>query len=323
MASGETLTLAPVGTFFNTPICTDIDELSADVAFIGIPYEFGKGLRNPSGQKFAPKAIRDQKRFYLYPGGEAYPTEDTDKHACGRFNPNTGVEELKSVTMADCGDLDILPSEGERNFERMTKVVRKILVSGAFPVVIGGDHSITFPVVRAFDRYDPLDIVYFDAHPDFTDEQDGVRIYGGSSFIRCSELPFIRNITNIGLEWCPKKEAYDAALSYGCKIITAERFREIGVAEVLKNIPQADNIYISIDVDVLEPSVAPGTSVPTPGGLRYLELRQLLRGLPKRGKIVGFDLVEVDPMCDCNNLTSRTAVELILDLLGAVFPAQE
>jgi len=315
--------LPVVGTFFNTPACNNINELSAQIGFLGVPYEFGTRIRHPSSQKFAPQAIRDQRRFYYYTGQEEEPTYDEGRVAPGWFNPNTGVEELKGITMADCGDVNIVASEGERNFDRITETVRRILDREAFPVVVGGDHTITFPVVRAFDRYDTLDIVHFDAHIDFADVRDGAKIFAGSSIRRCVELPFVRKVTQIGLEWVRDKETYSEALKYGNNIITAEKFRQMGISKVLNSVPQAENMYVTIDIDVLASSVASGTTMPTPGGLSYLELRHFLTELPKRGRVVGFDLVEVNPSSDCHNLTARIATELILYFLAAIFPAKK
>ena len=320
MANEERLTIPIMGTFFNTPNCTNLDELSADVAFLGAPQELGKVLRNLSGQRWAPQAIRDQRRYYYYTGREDDPKRPGSQLAVGRFNPDTGVEDLKGVTMADCGDVNILPTDGMANFDRITKVVKKILNRGAFPVVIGGDHATTFPVVRAFDKYQSLDIVQFDAHLDFSDEFEGVKIFEGSPIKRSSELPFVRNITQIGLELVRSKEPFLLAQEYGVKIITAEKFREIGVDEVVNSIPQAENIYITIDIDVLASSVAPGTGTPAIAGLTYLELKRALTGITKRGRVVGFDICEVDPFVDINNVTSRVSAELMLHLLAAIFP---
>jgi len=320
MTREEMLLIPPTGTFFNEPACTNIDKLSADVVFIGIPYEYGKLTDDPStGQKYAPNAIRDQVLRYSYVDYGGWETHTQGKSAVGRFNINTGEEELKGVTMADCGNIPIRPSEGEQNFDRITKVLREILNRDAFPVVVGGDHTIPFPVLRAFDRYNPLDIVHFDAHVDYYDEWGGSRINATTSIRRCSELAFVRNITHIGLTRV-RKEPYEAILKRGNKIITADQFRQIGANKVIESIPQAESIYVTIDIDVLNSFAAPGTSVYSPDGLSYLELRDTLIGLPTRGKIVGFDLVEVCPPIDGgNNMTSCTAAELILTFLGSIF----
>lgn len=313
--------LSGVKTLFGMPTCSNLGELSADIAFLGIPFDCGSRRWSRGGTRWGPAAIRQAQSGY------SYTDDDRADAACGWFNVDTGKEELKGVTMADCGDINILPTENEGNLERATKTIRRILDRNAFPLVIGGDHTIAYLVVRAFERYEPLDIVYIDAHLDFEDEdEEGVKIFNGSPFRRCSELPFVHNITQIGfrgpLPPSPKKD-YDAALRRGVNIITAYRFRQMGVNEVVENIPQAKNIYVSLDVDALDLSAAPGAAVPQPGGLSFLEVQQTLVGIAKRGRVVGFDVSCFSPAHDCSNMTSRTITELILDFLGAVFPSKK
>jgi len=313
--------LSGVKTLFGMPTCGNVDELSADIALLGLPFDCGSRRWCRGGTRWAPAAIRQAQSEY------SYTDDGRAEAACGWFNVDTGIEELKGVTMADCGDVNILPTENEGNFERVAKTVRQILDRGAFPVVIGGDHTIPFLVVRAFDKYDPLDIVYLDAHLDFEDEtEEGVKVFNASAFRRCSELPFVHDITLIGLR-APlppsSRKAYDAALRYGEKIITANRFREMGVSKVVGSITQAKNIYVSLDVDVLDPSVAPGTTFQEPGGLSFVEVQQTLVGIAKRGRVVGFDVACFCPAYDCSNMTSRTIAELILHFLAAVFPSKK
>jgi len=313
--------LSGVKTLFDMPTCTNIDELSADIAFLGFPFDCGSRRWCRGGTRWGPAAIRQAQSEY------SYTDDGRSEAACGWFNVDTGVEELKGVTMADCGDINILPTENEGNFERATRTVRRILDHSAFPVVIGGDHTIPFPLVRAFDKYDPLDIVYLDAHLDFEDEtEEGVKVFNASAFRRCSELPFVHKITLIGLR-APlppsSKKAYDDALRYGEKIITANRFRQMGVSKVVERIPKAKNIYVSLDVDALDPSVAPGTTFQEPGGLSFPEVEQTLVGIASRGRVVGFDIACFYPAYDCSNTTSRTLAALTLHFLGAVFPSKK
>jgi len=313
--------LSGVKTLFGMPTCSNLDELSADIAFLGLPFDYGSRRWCRGGTRWGPAAVRQAQSEYSY-------TDDGQAEAaCGWFNVDTGVEELKGVTMADCGDVNILPTENEGNFERVAKTVRQILARGSLPVVIGGDHTIPFLVVKAFERYEPLDIVYLDAHLDFEDEtEEGVKVFNASAFRRCSELPFVHNITLIGFR-APlppsSKKAYDAALKYGEKIITANKFRQMGVSKVVESIPEAKNIYVSLDVDALDPSVAPGTTFQEPGGLSFLEVQQTLVGIAKRGRVVGFDVACFCPAYDCSNMTSRTIAALILHFMGAVFPSKK
>ena len=306
-------------TLFDMPICSNIEMLSADIAVIGIPFDFGSQQISRAGTKFAPKVMRQPRNTFSYTGfGE-------DEPACGWFDSDTGMTKLRGITMADCGDVNILPTDNNRNFDRMTRSIERILDREAFPIVIGGDHTITFPVVRAFSKYDSLDIVHFDAHLDFEDEYDGVRIYYASPLRRCSELPFVHGITQIGLRgpMAPSREkSYRQALEYGERFVTTKRFKQIGVGKVVENIPQADNIYVSLDVDVLDPSVAPGITSPSPGGLSFPEVRDTLIGITEKGKVVGFDIVCLSPANDCSDMTFRMVADLVLYFMSAIFPSR-
>jgi len=309
-----------VKTLYGMPVCSNLDELSADIAFLGLPFDCGSRRWCRGGTRWGPAAMRQAQSEYSY-------TDDGQVDAAGWFNVDTGAEELKGVTMADCGDINILPSENGGNFERTERTVRKILDRGAFPVVMGGDHTIPFLIVRAFDKFEPLDIVYLDAHLDFEDvTEEGVKIFNASAFRRCSELPFVRNITLIGLR-APispsSRKAYDAALKYGVKIITANGLRQMGVSKVVESIPRAKNIYVSLDVDALDPSIAPGTTFPEPGGMSFPEAQQIITGITKRGRVVGFDMACFSPAYDYSNMTSRTLAELLLHFLGAIFPSKK
>jgi agmatinase len=312
--------LSGVKTLFDMPTCSNIDQLSADIAFLGLPFDYGSRRWCRGGTRWGPAVIRRAQSEY------SYTDDGCVEAACGWFNVDTGEEELKGVTMADCGDINILPTESKGNFDRATRTVRRILNRGAFPLVIGGDHTIPFLVVKAFDNYDPLDIVYLDAHLDFEEEtEEGVKVFNASAFRRCSELPFVHNITQIGLR-APlppsSKKAYDAALAYGLKVITANKFRQMGVNEVVNSIPQAKNIYVSFDVDVLDPSVAPATTFQEPGGLSFLEVQQTLIRIPERGRVVGFDVACFCPAYDSSSMTAQTIAALILRFLAAIFPSK-
>lgn len=185
---------------------------------------------------------------------------------------------------------------------------------------VGGDHSVTFPVVRAFETYQPLHVVHIDAHLDYNDSVEGVRLANGSPIRRVSELNFVGQIVQIGMRGIRgRKDAYDDSISRGNRIITMSDFRRMGMDEVLSQIPDKKNLYVTIDIDALDPSVAPGTTAPDFDGMTYREMRDVLVGIASRGSVVGFDLVEVNPFLDPVGITQSAAVTLILQFLGAIF----
>ena len=205
------------------------------------------------------------------------------EEAEGYFDIDAGGELLRGVTMADCGNVTILPSEVLDNFNRLTQVVEKVVAKGAFPVVVGGDHAITFPSVRGFSKHQPLNIVHFDAHLDYSHDYQGVLYSHGSPIRRCRELPFVGRISSIGIRTARRKP-YEESQIDGSLIVTTNRFRELGPQGVVELIPKAENLYVTFDIDVIDPGQAPGTGTPKVGGLHYEELRDCVVALVKREK---------------------------------------
>ena len=301
-------------SFFRTPLCGDLASLSADVAFLGVPFDQGTYQR--PGARYGPNAIRDVERVYEYMD----PWED--KEAAGYFDVDAGATLLQGVTMADCGDVTILPADVERNLDKVTRAVAAILERGAFPIIVGGDHSITFPAVRAFEHFAPLDVVHLDAHEDFSHSLQGVQYHHGCPIRRVRELPFVRNITSVGIRWA-RKDVYEEALRLGVRHVTAEEFLREGAARIAEAVPSTESLYISLDVDVLDPAYAPGTGTPVPGGLSYFQVRDFLKALARCSRVVGFDVMEVAPAYDWAQTTAMNAAKLIIDLLSVVFPPGE
>ena len=300
-------------SFFNAPLCNNIEELQADVAFIGIPFD--QGTLGRPGARFGPDALRDAPRAYSY--SDPYGAQG---EADGFFDIDSEDELLRGITMADCGNVPIVPSEVVGNFARITRAVEQLVERGALPVAVGGDHAITFPVVRGLSKFAPLNIVHFDAHLDYThDVQDALYTHA-SPIRRCRELDFVGHITSVGIR-SARRIPYEEALRDGSLIISGTRFRELGPQGVADLIPPAENLYITFDVDVLDPTQAPGTGTPETGGLFYEESRDCLLALLARSNLVAFDMVEVAPPYDNSELTVQVAARLVQDILAARFPS--
>jgi agmatinase len=301
-----------LATFFRAPPCEDFSKIDADIAFLGIPYDCGIGFR--PGTRFGPREIRNYSVRYSAWGGQA---------ANGYWDINQRKHLLQGVRMVDCGDVDITYYDFEINRRKMTDSVEAILDRGAFPVLVGGDHSVTFPNVCAFSRFGPLDIVHIDAHMDWRDDIGGVKFGNASPLRRSKELPFVRNMVHLGIRdvRTSADQVADAEMA-GAKVFTREQIRDAGVQAILERLPKLGNTFVTIDIDGLDPSVAPGTGSPTVDGLLYHEVRRLLQGVAKRGNVVGFDLVEVNPMVDEHGRTCLLASTLMLEFLGAIFDAR-
>ena len=299
-----------IASFCKFPIQTNLEDLSTDVAIFGIPWDEGIGYR--PGPRFGPRSLREYSTRFGF--------HERAVREGGFWDIEKKKRYLEDVRFVDCGDQDILYLKVEETFSAITDSVNKLLSAGAFPVILGGDHSITFPVVRAFQGFRPLHILHLDAHLDYNDSVEGVLWANGSPVKRISELDFVGKIVQVGMRGIRAREdAYRDSASRNNTIFTMNEYRLKGVEEVLRSLPDGGNLYVTIDIDVLDPSIAPGTSSPEFDGMTYREIKNLLTSAASRSKVVGFDLVEVNPFLDSIGLTQSAAVTVILEFLGAIF----
>ena len=294
-----------ITTFCKFPHTTNLEGI--DVAVIGAPID--QGTTNRPGTRFGPRGIREASQIY----GSFF------NQGKGIYDIELRRHKLFNLKLIDYGDIPVAPTLSELNLDIITNTIRRILRKKVFPVIIGGDHSITFPAVKAF-KNNPMDIVHFDTHLDFLDQEAGIVISHANPLKRASELKNINKITQIGIRGLLNPDYItNEAEKYGTNIITAENAIKNGMEWVINQIPDAENIYVTIDIDSLDPSCAPGTGTPEPGGFSYLQMREMLTSIPKKGNIIGFDIVEVNPLYDPSGITSQLASRLIIDFLGAIF----
>ena len=292
-------------TFGKFPYQGDWDAIDADIAVLGAPYDFGCQFR--PGARFGPRSIREASTLFSFGHAGAYDHEDDVTYL-----------PAKTTRIVDIGDADIIHTDTINSHKNIEAAVRKILESGAIPVVLGGDHSVNIPCVNAFDRENPIHIVQFDAHLDFVDERHGVRFGHGNPMRRAAEQDHVAGLTQIGIRNVSStaKEGYDDARSMGSDVMSVRQFRKLGVDGVLERIPSGARYYVTIDIDGFDPSIAPGTGTPSHGGFTYYEALELFDGLTRRGSIVGLDIVEVAPDYDPAGSTSTLAAQLLLNIIG-------
>jgi agmatinase len=309
----QTLNLPFTGicSFAKYPICIDLDQLDADVAIIGVPYDMGTQFR--PGTRFGPRGIRESSTLYSFGLGGSYDPERDEMFLAPTWR------------IVDCGDVDMVHGDLQQCFDNIEAAVRKIIAKGAMPVVLGGDHSITIPVARALDTFGPVCVIQIDAHLDWADHRSGQRYGHGSPMRRMSEMSHIQGMAQLGIRGIgsSKKEDFDAARAYGSVILSPREMRKLGVEGVVARIPDAERYFLTIDIDGIDPSMAPGTGTPSPGGLFYDEVNELFELLAKKGEIIGFDLVEVSPTYDHSGYTGQIASRLALDLLGFILKERE
>ena len=318
----QPLRLAPLRapTFFGC-LPGDLETLKADAAVIGIPYDLGHGS-NP-GTRMGPRAIREASIELLAP--QTDPNQNV-----GFYDIDHDERILNGIRVVDLGNVPAPPAQVEPTLDRITSVIAAILERGAIPVALGGDHSITFPVLRGYAKTQrKIHIIHLDAHHDYsetTDRQTGQISYRHGNHIRHAlTLPGVSSVSMIGLRGMRRGEVapIQEAKKRGFYLTSAAAAIRAGAEKVAASLPAAESYYVTIDIDVLDPSLAPGTGTPVPGGFTYYQLRDLLAAIAARGPIVGFDLCEISPPNDFESTTSRLGGYLALGFLGAIFKSRK
>ncbi|MGB5853643.1 MAG: agmatinase [Oceanisphaera sp.] len=297
-------------TFGKKRICEDWDNIKADVAFMGAPFDCGTQWR--SGARMGPRSVREASTLFSFGHGGAYSYEED-------------LMYLDGVDIVDIGDADMIHTNTEQSHANIEYGVRKILESGALPVIVGGDHSVNAPCIRAFEGRGPIHIIQIDAHLDFVDERHGVRYGHGNPLRRASEQEFVTGMTQLGIRNVSSSNRADhkAAEDAGSTILSVRDVRRLGVEGVLALIPKGVNYYITIDIDGFDPSIAPGTGTPSHGGFTYYEVMEILQEVAISGEVVGIDLCEVAPDYDHTGTTSVLAAQVLMNLIGYVFHGRE
>ncbi|HEY8870950.1 MAG TPA: arginase family protein [Candidatus Limnocylindrales bacterium] len=298
-------------SFLRAPTCENLDQLDADIGVLGFPSDEGVGWL--PGARFGPRRLRELSLRFV--GGA--PQESP-----GFWDIDSGRRyldyELGNRRIVDCGDVDVIYTRPDQSWDNATAMVRAILARGAMPLVLGGDHGISFAIARAFSE--PMTVVHFDAHIDYQPFVHGVIHSHGNPMRMITTLDHVERIVQVGIRSFRTHQADVAdSIHDGNTIITARDARRRGPAGVAEIVPRGSAVYVSIDIDVLDPSIVPGTSTPEPSGLSYDELRDTLGAIAERADVIGFDLVEVNPMIDtATQLTSFIAVQLIVEFLGRI-----
>ena len=276
---------------------------------LGIPWD--EGTTNLGGARMGPRAIREASTQYaFYKRGRGYHDPEADR-------PMLGGLELR-----DGGDVEVVPTALEETFARIGEGVRALASRGILPVCLGGDHSVTFPIVRALaplmGASEPLYLVQVDAHLDFVDRLDGADRTHASPMRRIAELPLVRGWAQIGVRSIVSTaDDLRAARAFWNHMLPGHRVAA-GLLEVPPPPPGA-RLYLTFDIDALDPAVAPGTGFPEPGGLGFREAAAVIRRIASWGRLVGMDVVEVNPLIDPSRRTALTAARLVLEALAARF----
>ncbi len=286
-------------TFARCPATRDLS--LADAVIVGVPMDMAVMYR--SGARFGPRAIRDASG-QLRPHG---------------WQPDKLEPPFDKLRVVDYGDIEVFPGYIGQSLDEVKARLAPIVDSGAFPVILGGDHSTTLPALRACAaRHGRLSLVHFDAHPDFWPGVPERLYHHGTTFRRAVEEGLIDPAASvqIGIRGSISAGIVPEARAAGFHLLTAEEFARQGVPATLEAIRRLATlpVYVSLDIDSVDPAFAPGTGTPEVAGLTSREIMELVRGL--RGlRLVGFDIVEVAPAYDSSEITALLAANLVYELL--------
>jgi agmatinase len=302
-----------IPTFMGVPALPDVEALrreGPDVVIVGAPTD--TAVTHRPGARFGPRAIRAAS--YLRRG----------IHHLG-----LSVEALKLLRVFDYGDADVIPGDIERTNVAIQAKVADVAQAGAVPIVLGGDHSIAFPSASAVADavgQGRLGMVHFDAHADTANDSWGVLLSHGTPMRRLIESGAVPGhaFVQVGLRgYWPPPSLFDWMREQGMRWHTIHDIEQRGFDAVLKEaVEQAldgpDRIYLSVDVDVLDPAHAPGTGTPEPGGLSARELLRAVRQVALSTELAGADIVEVSPPYDAADITAEVAHRVVLEILSAL-----
>ncbi|MEW2417653.1 agmatinase [Streptomyces sp. NPDC046866] len=290
---------AQLPTFMRLPL--DREPRGNDVVVVGAPYDGGTSYR--PGARFGPREIRAESGLI---------------HGVG-IDRGPGVFDL--IKCVDAGDIDLTPFNQHIAMETAQRHLTGLLKDNAAFLMLGGDHSLTLAALRAVhEQHGPVAVVHLDAHSDTNPAMIGGEFHHGTPFRHGIEEGLIRPeaMVQLGIRGHnPKPDSLDYARGHGVRIVTADEFAELGATGAARLIRERVGdlpVYVSVDIDVVDPAFAPGTGTPAPGGPSSREVLALLRTIGDLNPI-GFDVMEVSPLYDHAGITSVLATEIGAELL--------
>lgn len=272
-----------------------------DAAFVGVPID--TGTSNRSGARFGPRQIRVESALLR------------------AFNSGTRAGPYESMNVADIGDVNVNLYDLKDTCKRITEHYRKIVANGCVPLTMGGDHTITYPILQAVaEKHGPVGLVHVDAHSDTADMALGEKIGHATPFRRSVEEGLLdcKRVIQIGLRGTGySADAYEWSREKGFRVVQAEECWHKSLTPLMAEVRAqmgSGPVYLSFDIDALDPGFAPGTGTPEIAGLTSIQGVEIIRGL--RGlNLVGCDLVEVSPPYDPSGNTALTAANLLFEML--------
>ena len=305
---GELPHFAGINTFLKSHYEVDVKQAGEfDVAVFGAPFDGGTTYR--SGTRFGPQGIRKISGLY------------------GPYSFELGVDLRESLSMCDLGDIFTIPGNIEKTFDQISKATAHVFESGAFPIVLGGDHSIGYPTVRgvAEKLNGKLGIIHFDRHVD-TQETDLDERMHTTPWFHATDIPNVpaKNLVQIGIGgWQAPRPGVKVGRERGTTIMTVTDCVEMGIEEAAQKALEVawdgvDAVWLSFDVDCLDAAFVPGTGWPEPGGFLPREVLKFLQIIGDSAPLAGMEVVECSPPYDNAEITSLLATRVICDTLGCL-----
>jgi agmatinase len=300
--SFETPRFSGVRTFMRLPNTQDLE--NADVAIVGAPFDTGATFR--AGARFGPEGIRSVS------------------HLLRRYNPSLGVVIFDHLSVIDYGDVPVVPGFIEASYAKISEGLEPIHRAGVVPIVLGGDHSIALPELRAAAAvHGPLALVQFDSHPDTWDSYFGQKHTHGTPFRRAVEEGLLdtSRAIQVGMRGSIYDEGdWNDAREMGFDLVPTDEVRKLGIPAMIDRIRERvgdAKTYVSFDVDFVDPAFAPGTGTPEIGGFTSREAQEFVRGLAGLD-IIGCDVVEVYPAYDPAGITALLAANVAHEFLSLI-----
>ncbi len=293
---------ADIATFLRTPRHQIDPEI--DVGFVGVPFDLGVNYR--TGARQGPSAVREASRLIR------------------KVHPSSNIKPYDLCNVADLGDTPINPMSKDTSIGNIQAFFEEVRAAGIVPIAVGGDHTIPLPILRALvDEDEPIGILHVDAHADVLDTICDDKVNHATFMRRAMEEGILdpSRVIQIGMRGSRFSEE-DVSYSYdvGYTVITMDEYEEMGRAAVIDRIGEVlgdGKVYVSIDIDGLEPAFMPGTGVPEIGGILPRDMQVILRSL--RGKdVIGADICEIAPMYDPTGITCVTVANLMFEILCIV-----
>ena len=304
---GELPHFAGINTFMKAPYLEDVNQVgNYDVAIVGVPHDCGTTYW--PGTRFGPQGIRRISALYT------------------PYNYEMGVDLREQITLCDVGDIFTIPANNEKSFDQISKGIAHVFSSGAFPIILGGDHSIGFPTVRGVCRHlgdKKVGIIHFDRHVDTQEIDLDERMHTCPWFhaTNMANAP-AENLVQLGIGgWQVPREGVKVCRERGTNVLTVTDITEMGLeAAAQYAIERAtdgtDCVYISFDIDCIDAGFVPGTGWPEPGGLMPREALKLLELIVRNVPVCGLEIVEVSPPYDISDMTSLMATRVICDTMA-------